>query len=49
MGVALTDSLRALRPPGPPGRAAKCLPDIARELQRLLEKSQRGFPDHSVV
>lgn len=49
MSVAVTDILRASRPPGPPGRADKYLPEIARELRRLLEKSQRGFPDHSVV
>ena len=45
MSVAVKDILRASRPPGPPGRADKYLPDIALDLRRLLEKSQRGFHD----
>ncbi|MBE7504184.1 MAG: DUF3843 family protein [Verrucomicrobiales bacterium] len=49
MSVTVTDILRASRPTGPPGRADKYLPEIAQELRRVLEKSQLGFPDHSVV
>ena len=49
MGVAVKEILRANRPPGVPGRADKYLPDIARDLQWLLEKSRRGLSDRSVV
>ena len=49
MSVAVRELLRASRPPGPPGRADKYLPDIAQDLRGLLDKCQRGFPDRSVV
>ena len=49
MSVAVKEILRASRPPGAPGKADKYLPDIAQDLRGLLEKSQRGFPDRSVV
>ena len=49
MSVAVKEILRASRPPGPPGRADKYLPDIAQDLRGLLEKSLRGFADRSMV
>ncbi len=49
MSVAVKEILRASRPPGPPGRADKYLPDIAQDLRGLLEKSQRSCPDRAVV
>lgn len=48
MSVAVKEILRTSRPPGPPGRMDKYLPEIAQDLRSLLEKSQRGFPDRSV-
>jgi hypothetical protein len=45
MSVAVKDILRTSRPPGPPGRADKYLPDIAQDLRRLLETFHlRGVP-----
>lgn len=49
MSIAVKEILRASRPPGPPGRADKYLPDIAQDLRGVLEKCQHGFPDRSVV
>jgi hypothetical protein len=49
MSVAVKEILRASRPPGAPGKADKYLPDVAQDLRWLLEKSQRGFTDRSVV
>ena len=49
MSVAVKDIVRASRPAGAPGKADKYLPDIAQDLRWLLEKSQRGFTDRSVV
>ncbi|MEI6780056.1 MAG: DUF3843 family protein [Verrucomicrobiota bacterium] len=49
MSVAVKEILRASRPPDPPGKVDKYLPDIAQDLRGLLEKSQRGFTDRSVV
>jgi len=49
MTVAVKEILRTSRPPGAPGKADKYLPDIAQDLRWLLEKSQRGFTDRSVV
>lgn len=46
---ATTSSVRDNRPPFPPGRTDKYLPDFAQDLRRLLEKIQRGFTDRSVV
>ena len=49
MSVAVKEIIRASRPPGAPGKADRYLPDIAQDLRWLLEKSQRGFANHSVV
>ena len=42
MSVAVKEILRASRPPDPPGKVDKYLPDIAQDLRGLVEKSQRG-------
>jgi hypothetical protein len=48
MSIAAKDILSASRPPGPPGRADKYLADIAQDLRRLLEKTQRSFVHRAV-
>ena len=49
MSIAVREILRANRPPGPPGRGDKYLPDLAQDLRTLLDKTQRGFPDRSLA
>ena len=49
MSVAVKEIIRASRPPGPLGRADKYLLDMAQDLRLLLEKSQRGLADRSLV
>jgi hypothetical protein len=48
MSLPVKEILRASRPPGPPGRGDKYLADIALDLRRLLERTQRGFANRSV-
>ena len=47
--IAAKSIICETRPPFPPGRTDKYLPDIAQDLRRLLEKTQHGFTDRSVV
>ncbi|MEK7676713.1 MAG: hypothetical protein AAB676_12855 [Verrucomicrobiota bacterium] len=48
MSSVVKEIFRANRPSGVPGRADKCLADLAQDLRRLLQKTQRGFADPSV-
>ena len=47
--IAAKSVIYETRPPFPPGRTDQYLPDIAQDLRRLLDKTQRGLADRSVV
>jgi len=49
MSVAVTEILRANRPPSPAGRADKHLGNVARDLRRLLEQTHRDFANRAVA